>query len=246
MKPIIMVSFIVVSIWLVAFPAKAEFTSGLINVDFKFTAAFPQQTGPAVIGVDGDIWNTDSNPFVHTTGILGLAKGIASNGVTYSLSGVTNAVTGQNAFGSSAYQSLMGDGFIVAPGNTMTISFSGLTAFQPYELYFYSSNANPGGTDNRSTIFTIGGVSLTATTLGASNFFVEGNNYVHFASATATAAGQLVAAVQGSGGNPVFDPATLGGIVNGFQIEAVPEPATWLLFAVGAIGVLVSYRLRLN
>ena len=230
---------IVYSICLIPVPAKADFTSGLIDVDFKLMPTnlpppFPPQVGPAVIGVDGDVWNTESNPFDHTSGVLGLAKGAPSSGVNYSLSGVTNAVTGQNAFSApSPYRSLMGDGFIVAPGNTMTIAFSGLTAFQPYELYLYASNANPGGTDNRSTIFTIGGVSLTATTVGAPNFFVEGNNYVHFPSAFATASGQLLVTVQGSGGNPVFDPATLGGIVNGFKI--VPEPATLLPFAAGAL-----------
>ena len=234
-----------VSIFLLASPVKAEFITGLIDVDFKliltnFPPPFPPRVGAAVIGFDGDVWNTESNPFDHTSGVLGLAKGTPSSGVTYSQSGVTNAVTGQNAFASSPYRSLMGDGFIVSPGNTMTLVFSGLTAFQPYELYLYSSNANPAGIDNRSTTFTIGGVSLTATTAGAPNFFVEGNNYVHFMSALASASGQLVVTVQGSGGNPVFDPLTLGGIVNGFRIAPVPEPPTSLLFGAGAICLVGS------
>ena len=164
------------SICVVVWPVKAEFTTGLIDVDFKLIfnnlpPPFPPQVGPAVVGVDGDIWNTDSNPFVHTTGILGLAKGIASNGVTYSLSGATNGITGFTGFASSPYASLMGDGFTVNPGNTMTIAFNGLTAFQPYDLYFYSSFANSLGGDVRTTTFTISGTSLTAMTVGTRQRF---------------------------------------------------------------------------
>jgi hypothetical protein len=245
MRPIITVPLIAASICLVALPAKAEFTAGLIDVDFKFTTAFPQQTGPAVTGVAGDLWNTELNPFAHTTGILSLAKGASSNGVTYSLAGATNALVGQGGgFASTQYASLMADGYTVSAGNTMTITLNGLTAFQPYNLYLYSSFADSSGSDIRTTTFTIGTASLTAMTIGAPSVFVEGNNYVHFGSQPADASGQLTISVQGSGGN-ASSPNAFGGIVNGFQIEPVPEPATLVLFAAGAIGVLAIHRSRL-
>jgi hypothetical protein len=32
----------------------------------------------------------------------------------------------------------MADGFLEFPGSTFTMTFNGLTAFQPYDLYLYS------------------------------------------------------------------------------------------------------------
>src|SRR6476659_874499 len=129
-------------------PAKADFTTGLIDVDFKFTNDLPNMTGPAVIGSVGDIWNSDLNSFAHTTEVLNLTTGIPSNGVNYSLSGTTNAVIGA---GGPPGATFMGDGYIVSPGNTMMISVNGLTPFQPYDLYFYSSFVYPPSTDIRIT-----------------------------------------------------------------------------------------------
>jgi hypothetical protein len=241
---------IAISIWATALPAKAEFSTGLIGVDFKlilinFPPPLPPQVGGAVIGADGDVWNTDSNFLPHTTGVLTLAKGLASNAVAYSLSGATNIIIGQGTgFASTPYASLMADGFTVAPGSVMTIAFNGLTPLQPYDLYFYSSFANPSGNDVRATTFTIAGTSMTATTVGAPSAFVEGNNYVHFSSQPANAAGQITVSIQGVGGNLGAADA-MGGIVNGFQISPVPEPTALVLFAAGAIGVLAIHRSRL-
>jgi hypothetical protein len=70
-------------------------------------------------------------------------------------------------------------------------------------------------------------------------------NYVHFGAQPADATGRIAITLQGSGGFPTTDPAAFGGIVNGFQIAPVPEPATLLLFAAGALGVLAVHRLQL-
>jgi hypothetical protein len=230
-------------------PISAEMTSGQADMDFKLTLTnvppfFPPQIGPAVIGAAGDTWNSESDPSAHTSAILALTSGVASGGVTYTLSGATTIVTGGTAFGSTPYASLMGDGYVVGIGHTMTITLNGLTAFHPYDLYFYSSFANPAGTDNRSTTFTIGGISLTATTVGAPSAFVEGNNFVHFSSQPADAAGHIAVAVQGAGGNPVFDPSDMGGIVNGFQIAAVPEPSMLVLSVAALLTLAPIVRWR--
>ena len=218
---------------------KADFPTGLIDVDFNFDIG-ATQSGAAVIGTSGDVWNGQSNPFLDTIGVLKLATGSPSNGVAYSLSGLTNAIIiGGTSLGAQ-YAALMGDGYTVGPGNTMTIAFSGLTAFQPYDLYFYSSFATPSGNDFRTTTFTIAGNSLSAMNVGTPSVFIEGNNFVHFRSQPADAAGQMTVAIHGVGG---FEGGvvrtTTGGLVNGFQIAAVPEPATMMPFALGGLGVLV-------
>lgn len=150
--------------------ARAGFPTGLIDVDFNFDIG-ATQSGAAVIGASGDVWNGQSNPFLNTIGVLNLATGIPSNGVAYSLSGVTNAgIIGGTSLGATQYGALMSDGYTVGPGKTMTIGFSGLTAFQPYDLYFYSSFANPSGNDTRTTTFTIASNSLTAMNVGIPMF----------------------------------------------------------------------------
>ena len=67
----------------------------------------------------------------------------------------------------------------------------------------------------------------------------------HFSSKQADASGQLSVTIQGSGGLVASGSDLTGGIVNGFQITPVPEPAAMTLFAVGGLGVLtVSCRRR--
>jgi hypothetical protein len=107
----------------------------------------------------------------------------------------------------------------------MTLTLNGLTPFQPYDLYLYSSGLS---LESRTTSFTIGSDLHTAISTGNASVFIDGNNYVHFVAHSADSTGQLSIAVQGSGGdNHQF--ASPGGIVNGFQITAVPEPTVWVL-----------------
>ena len=211
--------------------AKGDFTSGLINVDFNFTAQSFNQSGPALLGATGDVWNSELSVLPHTTGVLLLANGSSSNGVTYSLAGVDGGMVGGGPFLLTPYNALMSDGYAVQPGNTMNLTLNGLTASQLYDLYLYSVGIGVGD-DGRTTRFTIGGNSRTAVNAGAASVFVEGNNYVHFPSQAADSAGHLTISIQGTGG--AF---CAGGLVNGFQIAAVPEPSGLLLFAVGLLGI---------
>lgn len=222
-------------------PAKAEFTTGLIDMDFKLSSKAPPQVGAALLGAAGDKWNVQSGSgdgrLAHTTGVLILADGNASNGVTLSLSDYSDGIAGgPTGFASTPFSLLMADGFLEFPGSTFAMTFNGLTAFQPYDLYLYSDLF---GRDGRTTTFTIAGISNTAINLGMLNTFVEGNNYVRFGSLSADAGGHIAIAMQGSGG---FDP--VGGYVNGFQIAPVPEPATMALAAVGVASMFGLRSLR--
>src|SRR5215831_4099787 len=75
--------------------ARAEFTSGLIDVDltFVYVPNPPTQTGPVVIGAVGDIWNAIRSGN-STTGVLALSNGTTSSGVTLSITGATGIIAG--------------------------------------------------------------------------------------------------------------------------------------------------------
>ena len=123
----------------------------------------------------------------------------------------------------------------------MTLTLSGLTASQPYELYLYSSSLFDN--DLRTTIFTIAGNSLTAANSAAPGVFIEGINYVHFGFQPANVAGQITIAIQGTGGEPIFTDGNRGGVINGFQIVPVPETASAALMASALIvGAIVLYK----
>ena len=200
-------------------PVQAEFKTGLIDADFEFAQANPTQSGSALIGSVGDHWNSVP-PNNGATTALSLANGSASQGVTLRITGIDNTIAGGSSFSPGPYAALMSEFFVVSPGNTMTLSLGGLTALQPYDLYFYSQGAS---TDLRNTNFTIAGTSKIAASNGASASFIEGGNFVHFGPQSADAAGNLTITVQGSAGS---GQVVTSGVVNGFQIAPVPEPAT--------------------
>ena len=198
-----------------ASPAIAGFTTGLIDMDFKLGSPQPQ-TGPALLGTAGDTWNVLSGQanghLAQTTAVLTLANGNTSNGVTVSLSDSSGAAeAGPSGFEGTPYARLMGDEFQEFAGGTFTMMFNGLTPFQPYDLYLYSTEL---GNDNRMTTFTISEISLSVVNSVRLSNFAEGINYVHFGSQPADVAGHISIAIQGSGGEFLS-----AGVINGFQIS---------------------------
>lgn len=216
--------------------AKADFTTGLIDMDFDPFPESTTQTGAALIGSASDTWNSG---VLHPPGVLKLANGNVSNGVTISLAGQTSAIIGGPTFASTPYSPLMYDGYIVGTGKTMTLTFNGLTASQPYNLYLYSVGVAVSD-ENRTTTFTIAGNSRSANDAGSPSAFVEGVNYVHFGSQPADASGQIAITIQGSGGSQISDQSTFGGIINGFQIAPVPAPDTMTLVVTGLPLALIA------
>ena len=109
-------------------------------------------------------------------------------------------------------------------GPNATFSINNLDPSSTYDLYLYSQNAS---FQNTATIFTINGVSLTATNAGGSpvpltTTFIEGTNYVKFSG--------LVPGLTGVISGTFNDvPVANNAAFNGFQLVQVPEPSTLTL-----------------
>ncbi len=137
------------------------------------------------------------------------------------------------------------------PG-TATMTIGGLTIGAPYDLYLYGTNGGGGGGGQ----FSVNGSAPQFTTgdynPGAFAGYSSGNNFTMF-TATANGAGELVVTVSGPGsysnfpGNSATPPYAPGGViavVDGFQLQLVPEPASIVLFGVAAVGLFVATRRR--
>ncbi len=121
------------------------------------------------------------------------------------------------------------------PGSAV-LTISGLTGSQ-YDVYVFGSNSggNAGGT------FTVNGSAAQSTTgapFGDTPPFVLGRDYVEFTNVVASGGTIAITAANGGTLGPV-------GVLNGFQLVAVPEPSTLALLAVGLIAsVGLARRIR--
>jgi hypothetical protein len=157
-----------------------------------------------------------------------------------------NAITGVNQSGNSPDPSqLMGQAWRVQRGeNSTTFTITGLTANQPYDLYFYGSgNAVGQGMSNTLAVANQLGVNpIRAGTSGTGTpiavFDVNGNVI------NQTITWDVLHAQADSSGDLVFTDSKLASgqdFMNGFQIQAVPEPST-IALVFGGLGVLLGAR----
>jgi hypothetical protein len=226
-------------------------SAGLINVQFGCTAGVScvgagasstLQTGAAVIGSPGDVWNlvsgdaglgtTGSNvPLVDATG----AATSATVSWTSLLAYVTPAVDG---FDSTPQANLM-DGYIVNKDGTDSITISGLIAGADYSLYVISqSDVNARG---RSSVFTVNGgpTLITAPTDPAASTYISGQNYGFF-DTSADLSGTITI---------LYSTNHAEADVNGFQLftnadaAPVPEPGG-IGLAIGGLAGLVGFWRR--
>jgi hypothetical protein len=231
-----------------AFVAFASFASAAttINVDFNNgNGAYPTYSGEAAapasggttwngfnIGSGGGIVSTTSAPLVTSTGSATNVTVTLGNYNTY-VASENPAVLAPNLMTNFAYQPVLGPG-----GANSTFSINNLNPASSYDIYIYSQNA---GYSETATIFTIGGVSKTATntggTTGGPNSFTLNGNYVLYSGITPNGAGTI------SGLFNDFKPAD-NAAFNGLQIVlAVPEPSVLPLVGL-ASGLLLRRRRR--
>lgn len=200
----------------------------LVNVQFNGTlGAGTTQSGAAVVGTAGDVWNNlgASGTSVALKNPAGSASALT---LTWSGSAWTVDPGLENGFYGTPYGRLM-NGYLYTSG-TSSLTLSGLTPGMDYNLYLYSE----ADVDGRRLTIDVNGVgATTAASVKTEGIFIAGQNYLSLG-VRANGSGNLVIAYSvGSG-----DEANL----NGFQLTAVPEPATTTLVVAGALGALALWR----
>jgi hypothetical protein len=242
-------SLLIILSLLLTQPAYSTFTIGTIDVDFNGgVTPSASATGAAAIGSVGDVWNILSGT-PSGAQALNLVTGVASSGVTLSLSGtfITGTPGGANGPNAALTQDFLATGTNGNSTKTGTITLAGLTPSQSYAIYLY--NGNGSTSVGRITDFSVVGTSTVTgsinnvgtpgTVMWTPATAVIPGNYLQL-NATANVSGQLVinfmnrAAMMGSEGD-----------LAGFQIRAIPEPSTYAMVVTGAAALLiVGYRTR--
>ena len=126
---------------------------------------------------------------------------------------------------------------------TWEFVFTGLTANLTYDLYFYGS----GNAANQGVTGTLGAANggATATTTGiatTTSIFDAGQTTVV---AQGTGWNELIGTADSSGNlSFIASRSTLSGqfFLNGMQLVGVPEPTTFALFGLGALGFAWRHR----
>jgi hypothetical protein len=213
---------------------------------------------------DSDVSTTGSLLYAYNLGDTGVAD-TTVNGVTFTsgpLSASGNSVSfGQttlnetpgylyanNALGtlsgafsslSSSYKSLLGSGIYADNPVTMTLSLGGLTSGQDYQFQWWLNNSKRVDSNvSDGTLFrTTAGNNPYTVGLNANTTAVTGG-LGQYAIATFTAnSSTFNINFNGTDGSNVP-------MINAFQLRAVPEPSTYALFGLGALGLVIAYRRR--
>jgi hypothetical protein len=196
-------------------PVPAQFTSGVVNLDFDAPGG-ATQSGQGVLESAGGFWNSlTAGAGSRNTAILFDSTGQA----TPVSVGYTGASGGYNAgtatsFSNTTLAALMADYLFVVNGSTATITLSGLSPGAEYDLVLFS---NPDGGVARTSRFVVGGVAQTAASNGVESTLVRGHNFVRFERTRASGTGQVQVVVSSPNGTEAD--------INGLQIQALAAPS---------------------
>ena len=192
----------------------------LVNLDLGNDYAV--YSGRAVVGTDGDFWNSNNNGK-----LLQADKTETAIAFTASWRGAWDNGSAKVA------DSLMRDYIFSLPEDgSRTVVFTGLAPAKTYDIYAYSS-----GTTGRAANFSVSTKPTDVHSLvqdTALSTFVEGSNYVRIQSFSPAADGTVTLQCK----------ATIAELdLNGFQlIEVVPEPSSLGLLSLGALALLRRRR----
>ena len=191
-------------------------TSATVNgVLFSATGVYPFPNG------------TNSEPF-------GGVNSLTSTGTIYGYNGFGSSATPYSAL-SPEYRNLLSSAVIGFTGS-MTFTLNGLTSGQDYQIQFFSNDSSDlvGPNIARATSITSG----NTVTLVSNTAFPNG---------TPGGTGQwVIGAFNAVGTSQVFtfEVANNAFELNGYQLRAVPEPATWMLMALSGAFLMVLRRRR--
>jgi hypothetical protein len=122
-------------------------------------------------------------------------------------------------------------------GAAVPFTLSGLNPAQTYDIVIYSAQSggwNRGGAFQLTTYGSYGGPASQQVTGAQQDTFAPSVNYVSFSGITPNASGTI--GFQCSNGSGI-------GLMNGFEIQSVPEPGAWMSL-LGGCGVLLGLRRR--
>ncbi len=225
------------AVCLASLPAASSAQAGSINVDIKYAADFlPAYSGVGEAPDSGTFWNYAPNG-VPTPSTIKESDGVTTTTATLSMSGQDGFSYYPYAVPSIATSLYFDYAYTSATSaGHATFTIGGLTVGGDYDVYLYSMNS--GAHNGATTTFNVGGVNMTAdsTDAGVLTSFVQNGNYVEYTGVIA--AGGTITGSYFEGVTSTTD-----GSFNGFQLVAVPEPASFVLFALGIAGLL-AYRIR--
>jgi hypothetical protein len=189
----------------------------LLSVDFN--AQFYNQTEPGFTGLPF----TTSYP-------------VAVGAYTVNLTSNQSLGTGSSPTNPVADAQLWKDFVVTDNFGTITLTISGLTAGESYTFEAWSWRDGLATPQNvtYTPINGTGGIADIASYTAAAPTSLSDSS-VDMA-LTANGSGEIVLTVTAGTYN--------GTIINGFQVSAVPEPATTALFTIGAAGMLGMLRRR--
>ncbi len=193
-------------------------------------------SGAAAVGQVGDVWNHltlyDISSLTPTTGFV-YSDGSTATGVSitnlsnWDLSGaIIPSVTGNGLL-----NSYMGASPSIAETTPSTLTIAGLTPGGSYNLYIIASSDHQGV----GGIFSVNG-SATQT--------LNGGGGANFTLGVDTLLFSVVADINGNINIAETATSVQYRVLNGIQLEAVPEPSTWALLGLGAALVIGRISLR--
>lgn len=207
----------VVAICISASPASAA----LVNVDFNSSGpgtSVGTFAGTGILG--GGTWNgvtVNQNAQALAPTALLDSSGAAS-GISVAIPAYQGAwnLASQPA---TSWKPLLGDYlYVTAAGqSTATINLSGLGSSTVWDLVFYAADGGGEGSD-----FTIGATTKRTTDSGSIGAtLTAGDEYVLFNNVVSDGSGAISITWANYG--------TPGSVLNGFQIQSVPEPSSWVV-----------------
>ncbi len=225
--------------------AHAAFINGLVNVDFNYkrlanSSVSATASGAAVIGTTGDTWNGIEGASFHLTAtslpLVNSANTATDATLSYTVKGGYSVGAGQS---NPVNTALLNDWVSVTGTNHGTITIGGLGIGTSYDLYIYYSQSDQAA---RATALTVtgNGTPLTGTiqnnSAGGATAYTSGVNYLKF-TLSPDASGNIAIDFVKAGTDPQHE-----GDINGFQIQAVPEPASLSLLSLGGLALLRRRR----